>query len=301
MTKIKYLILMVFWAFQGQVMANEIYAELDLSTGHNNNVYFNAEDSLNQASAGAPQAEMQHQLSFMLAYEFWQNKDADAKLMFDYYREKLTESDVLTQVLSASVPLSYYQGDYRYRASIAYVNYQLSGINVLDYASLLVDVSKKMNGYKLGVEYSLNDKKAKTADYESYEGLSHTLKTHVSFSNSKYKTALKAAVFDYQYDDATKQYDGYYVQANYKKRFKSASTELKLKYKNSQYLYDSLYAISRQDRQVSLNVIQTLYITANSQFYFDSQYLKNNSNLDFEDENYNYSQWLNTVGVRYIF
>ena len=87
----------------------------------------------------------------------------------------------------------------------------------------------------------------------------------------------------------------------YRFRLDRSAISLGAKLKQTSYDLGLFDNVSRSDQQVSLNYNQDYSVSSNIQIYIDSNYIVNKSNVDYIDENYNYSQWTNSVGTRFSF
>jgi hypothetical protein len=281
--------------------AKDYYLELDINKGINSNVFLSADEDI-VVSDTASEQDIQTQFSVMGSYEFFDGKNSDAKILLDYFRESFASNNLDSTVTSVSVPLTFYTDNYRIRATPAVMAYNLSGENVLKYTQGKLDIAQKIKDVRVGMQYGYSKKSSQTSSYDVYEGDSQNIKTYVSFSDYGSSVRLNLNLFDNNYADEYISNNGYYLQARYKKRFNDTGLSVSTKYKNTQYISDLLLDdIARNDQQISIRYMQDYYFNNITEFYFSSEYIKNNSNVAFEDVNYNYQQWVNTVGMRFVF
>ncbi len=281
--------------------AKDYYLELDINKGYNSNVFLEADEDI-VVSDTASQQDIQTQFSVMGSYEFFNGENSDAKVMLDYFTESFADNDLDSAVTSVSLPYTYYANQYRIRATPAIMTYNLSGENVLNYQSARLDVTRKYGDARLGAQYGYVKKSPQDVSYADYEGNSQNVKTHVTFSDFDSSLKFNLNLFSNNYQDEYASNDGYYVQASYSQRFSNTGYRVAAKFKDTQYIADPLLEdLARNDQQMSLSFMQDYYLNHITEIYFNSEYLKNNSNVEFSDENYSYNQWVNTLGMRFVF
>ncbi len=281
--------------------AKDYYLELDINKGINSNVFLSADEDIVVSDTASDQ-DVQTQFSLMGSYEFFDGENSDAKVLLDYFSESFDSNDLDSTVTSVSVPVTFYSDNYRLRVTPAVMSYNLSGENVLKYTQGRLDVARKIHDVRVGVQYGYSKKSPQTSSYDVYEGNSQNIKTYASFSNYGSKIRLNLNVFDNNYADEYISNNGFYLQASYKKRFNDTGIRVSTKYKNTQYISDILLDdIARNDQQVSISYLQDYYVNNIVELYISSEYIKNNSNIEFDDTNYNYNQWVNTLGMRFVF
>ncbi len=284
--------------------AKDYNIELDLNRGHNSNVYLSADEDIvvSDSTEDYAQQDTQTQLSLMGSYEFFDGKSSDAKVLFDYFKESFSENDIDSTMTSVSIPYTYYANQYRLRATPAVMRCVLSGENVLNYRSGKIDLTRKINNIKVGLQYGYIKKSPQVASYDVYEGNSQNIKAHAAFKNNASIINVYANIFNNDYQDEYSSNDGFYLKASYKKRYKGTSFRLSGKYKNSSYISDPLLeGIARTDNQISISYMQDLDVSNMTQLYFNSEYINNDSNVELESDNYSYDQWINTLGMRFSF
>jgi len=281
--------------------AKDYYLELDINSGHNSNVFLEADEDI-IVSDTSSQQDIQTQFSVMGSYEFFDGENSDAKVMLDYFTESFADNDLDSTITSVSVPYTYYANQYRIRATPAVMTYSLSGEDVLSYTSGRLDVTRKLGDVKLGAQYGYIKKSAEEVSFLDYQGNSQNVKTHVTFSDFDSSLRFNLNLFSNNYQDAYTSNDGFYVQASYNQRFSNTGYRVSAKFKDTQYIADPLLAdLARNDQQVSISYMQDYYLNNITELYFNSEYVNNNSNVEFSDENYNYNQWVNTLGMRFVF
>ncbi len=281
--------------------AKDYYLELDINKGINSNVFLSAYEDI-VVSDTASEQDIQTQFSVMGSYEFFDGKNSDAKVLLDYFSESFASNDLDSTVTSVSVPVTYYSDNYRFRATPAVMAYNLSGENVLKYTQGKLDLTRKINDVRVGMQYGYSQKTPQTSSYDVYEGNSQNIKTYVSFSDYGSNVRLNFNLFNNHYADEYISNDGFYLQASYKKTFNRTGISVSSKYKNTQYISDILLDdIARNDQQFSISYMQDYYVNKVSEVYVSSEYIKNNSNVALDGTNYNYQQWVNTIGMRLVF
>ena len=281
--------------------AKDYYLELDINTGYNSNVFLEADEDI-IVSDTSSQQDIQTQFSIMGSYEFFDGENSDAKVMLDYFTESFADNELDSTVTSISVPYTYYANQYRIRATPASMTYNLSGENVLNYSSARLDVTRKFGNTRVGAQYGYTKKSPQDVSYADYEGNSQNVKTHVTFSDFDSSLKFNLNLFNNSYLSEYSSNDGFYVQASYNQRFSNTGYRVAAKFKNTRYIADPLLEdLARNDQQVSISYMQDYYLNNITELYFNSEYVKNNSNVEFSDENYNYNQWVNTLGMRFVF
>lgn len=304
-SKVNLLVISLFISMN--LSAKDYFIELDVSSGYNNNVFLESDDIIvNTETDDSSQEDVQNQISLMAGYEFFDGKNSDAKIVVDYYKESLIDNDLDTRITSLSLPFTYYSGNYRLRATGSYMDYQLSGLQVLKYTGSRFDLTRKFGDAKIGIQYGYTKKTPQDTSYDSYDGYSQDVKLYSRFSFEGIKFKLYADLFSNQYQDEYVSNKGFYLQAIASKRFNKTNLSLSAKYKNTNYSDDPLLGLeegglAREDGQYSLSYTQDYYLNKYTDLYISSEYISNGSNVDFEDENYNYSQWTNTMGARFSF
>lgn len=289
------------------VNAKDYFLELDVNAGYNNNVFLESDDIVsNTATDDSSQQDVQTQISLMAGYEFFDGENSDAKIVADYFNETLIDNDLETTVTSLSIPFTYYKGNYRLRTTGSYMDYTLSGTKVLTYNSGRLDLTRKFGDNKVGVQYGYTKKSPQDVRYDSYDGYSQDIKAYTGFIHEGVKIKLTADLFSNQYQDEYVSNKGYYLQAVVSKHFNHTYMRLSVKYKNTRYNDDPLLGLeegglARADDQYSLSYTHDYFLNKYTDLYVASEYVSNSSNVDFDEENYNYSQWTNSVGARFSF
>jgi len=276
--------------------------ELDMSTGYNSNVFLESDDLVvNDESLGSNQIDMQTQVAITGNIEFWDKTNSDASIMLDYFKETLLDNSLDTTVMTLSVPMHYYQGDYRYGATFTRQAYNLSGVDVLEYFVSKVDVAKKTGNNTLYFSYGFTDKGAQDASYSDYNGTSQSgaLKYTVDYRGKKW--TIKGNVFQNNYAGEGLSNTGSYIKTVYQVYRGHHVMSGSVKLKGTQYELDSFTNDERSDRQLSFNYNHEYILNSTMQLYFDASYIRNQSNIEYTDENYNYNQWINTLGARFVF
>jgi len=282
--------------------AQNYYVELDVSSGYNNNVFFESDDTvINLETDDSTKQDIQNQISLMGSYEFFDGQDSDAKIMLDYFKESLVDNDLDTTVTSISVPYTYFINDYRLRSTATLMNYNLDGVHVLDYQTGRFDLTRKMADEQLGMQVSYTNKVPQDSSYDSYDGNNQNIKFHYTTNGLASMFKLDGNVFENDYTLEEDGNQGYYIKAIYSKTFLSTRMRVAAKYKKTNYNLGILDDEIRNDDQFTLSYSQDYDFSKLVAFYINSEYVKNNSSIETEEENYNYSQWTNTLGARFSF
>ncbi|MEH6346115.1 MAG: hypothetical protein V7785_13575 [Bermanella sp.] len=287
--------------------AADYYVELDVSSGYNNNVFLESDDTvINQETEDSDKQDIQNQLSLMGSYEFFDGQDSDAKIMLDYFKESLLDNSLDTTVTSLSIPFTYYINDYRLRSSAGIMNYNLDGVHVLDYQSGRFDVTRKVGDNsqgdkRLGAQISYTQKIPQDESYDAYDGTTQSLKLHYTVTDLATMFKLDGNVFENDYLLEEDGSQGYYLKAIYSKRFVKSGMRLLAKYKKTNYNLGLLDDEVRNDDQFTLSYTQEYFLNNIIQLYLSTEFIENNSSIETDEENYNYSQWTNTMGARFSF
>ena len=274
--------------------------EVDINRGLNNNVFLESDDILRNAGDSSEQQsdDIQTQFGVMAAHEFLDQENSDASIMLDYFQESFEENDLETRIFSFSLPYSYYVGDYRFRSTYARTSYELSSEEVLLYNTGRFDLTKRLGDNRIGARFSLTNKTPKDERYEGYKGTSTGVKLYLQLRRNDHSIQLDADLFNNDYSDEFISTQGYYFQASFSQRYSGHDWRLAARYKNTQYNEDPLYDEIRNDQQYSLNYSHNFHIHDQADLYISSEYTNNISNIADEDDDFNYNQWINSVGVR---
>ncbi|MEY8248152.1 MAG: hypothetical protein RPT11_07170 [Bermanella sp.] len=279
----------------------DYYLELDINKGHNSNVFLEADDDIVLADTFSQQ-DIQTQIGVMGSYEFFDGEHSDAEVTLDYFTESFAANDLDSTITSVSVPYTYYTNQYRIRITPAIMRYRLSGEDALHYNSGRLDVTRKLGTAQWGAQYGYSKKTAQDVSFLDYQGSSQNIKTHVTFRRFGSSLRLNLNLFSNDYEDAYSSNDGYSVQASYQQRFRHTGYRVSAKFKDTQYIADPLLDdVARNDGQLSIGYTQDYYLNAVSELYFNSEYVTNDSNVALSGENYSYHQWVNSLGMRFVF
>ena len=282
--------------------ADSVFFELDFNAGYNNNVFLESDDLIvNEAQANASKTDVQRQLAVTGNWEFWDKESSDGAIMLDYFNETLTDNDASTRVLTLSIPVHIYDGDYRYGATLTRQAYQLSGVDVLDYTIAKLSMAKHVAGGKMYFDYSHTEKTPQDDSYLDYEGSTNSAGLKYKHEMNRGYLALHGNVFrnEYQADDLSNR--GAYIKATYLLRFGQYKMSVAAKLKATGYKKDSLTDDERSDQQASVALSNEYSMSSKVQLYIESSYINNASNIQYEDENHNYEQWVNSLGARFTF
>ena len=279
--------------------------EVDINTGYNNNVFLESEDLvINEEPDDSQKSDVQTQMAVTANYEFWDQENSDAAVMVDYFKERLVENQLDTTVTSVSLPAHYYSGSYRYGVSLTRQTYNLSGLDVLNYQTSKIGVANNLGNDKVYVSWSNTNKVSKDESYEQYEGRTRALSAKyksILGTTGKQALSLQANLFKNDYQGEGLSNTGGYIKAVYEWNHGRHSNSVGAKFKRTQYELDTLTNDERLDRQVSANYHYEYYLSSNTQLYFDTGYINNQSNIEYDDENYNYDQWVSSLGARFVF
>lgn len=292
----------LLYLLSGLVQGGNYALELDINTGYNNNVFLESDDVIaNEVSQRSSQSDMQTQMALTANVEFWDQPNSDAAFMLDYFKERLNDNELETTVTTFSVPMHYYQGDYRYGVTLTRQNYNLSDVDVLNYLIAKVDAAKKMGDDKMYLSYSVTDKTPQDESYSDYEGSSYEASVKYRINEAMNNWTLQGSVFsnDYLGDGLTNA--GGYLKAVYHINQGRHTMAAGIKAKRTLYDLNTLTNDERSDRQLSFNYNHEYFLNSFMQLYFDASYIRNQSNIEYTDENYNYNQWIHTLGTRFVF
>lgn len=285
--------------------ADSFMLELDVNTGYNNNVFLESDDLVvNEASEDSHNNDIQTQMAVTANYEFWDQENSDASIMVDYFKETLMENDLDTTVKTISIPTHYYKDTHRYGLTFTRQTYNLSGVDVLAYRIAKIGFAKNLGLDKLYVSLTGTDKSPKDESYAEYDGSSRALsvkyKGFIGMASGE-KWTVKGNVFSNDYEGEGLSNTGGYIKAVYEITRGRHSMSLGAKVKRTQYELDTLTNDERIDRQSTVNYHHEYYLSPATQLYLDTSYIKNQSNIDYADENYNYDQWIQSFGARFVF
>lgn len=293
----------VFGLFlSGSVLSASYSLELDLNSGYNNNVFLESDDLvINEAEDDSSQKDLQTQMAVTANVEFWDEANSDASIMLDYFQERLLDNGLDTTVTTLSLPLHFYSGDYRYGITFTRQAYNLSDIDVLSYATSKLGVAKNIGRNKLYFHMAFTKKTPEDESYVDYEGDSRNINLKYKVGNGERKWYWQGNLFrnDYIVDGLSN--NGGYLKTKYMVINNRHTMAVALKIKRTLYDEDELTTDKRLDRQVSVNYNHEYFIRSAIQVYFDTTYVRNSSNISYDDENYNYDQWIHTLGTRFVF
>ena len=277
--------------------------EVDINRGLNNNVFLESDDILRNANDGMDQKsdDIQTQFGLMVAHEFLDQSNSDASIILDYFQESFEENDLETQIFTFSLPYSYYMGEYRFRSTYSQSRYELASQEILLYNTGRFELTKRLGDNRLGARVSMTNKTPKDERYEGYKGNSADLKLYLQLRRVDHRIQLDIDIFNNYYSDEFIATQGYYLQTSFNQHYTGHSWRLAARYKNTQYNEDPLYDEIRNDQQYSLNYGHNFYIYDQVDLYVSSEYTTHLSNISDSDDNFNYNQWINSVGVRLSF
>lgn len=278
--------------------AQPLDLELDINRGFNNNVFLESDEILSNANSSNTQTEdVQTQTGIFLAYEFLDAKNSDASLVVDYFQERFDSNDLETSIQSYSLPISVYLADYRIKTTWAHTRYQLSGNDVLAYRNAQLDIAKRLGDNRLGLLLSVTAKTPQDEAYNGYDGTSRDAGLYYLWRGDFCSMRWALHGFDNDYSDEYLASRGYAVKASFTHRHSGHHGTLSGRFKHSTYNPDPLYDQSRNDGQYYLSYSHYLYLFSHLNVYLRSEYTVNRSNIAEQDDNFNYSQWISSVGL----
>ena len=284
------------------VHAKPFSLELDINGGYNNNVFLTSDDLLiNEEEDDSSKTDVQNQMAATASVEVWDGENSDATIMLDYFRETLMENDADTTITMFSLPMNYYFDKQKVGVSLSRQSYNLSGVDVLNYSTGRFSFGHKIKDRRLAVAYSYTKKDPQADDYVDYDGNSQVLDFSIRDANPRAKIYWLFSVFDNNYEGDGLSNNGRSIKAAVSKRHGKHSDGIAVKYKLTNYELSILDLEAREDRQLSFSYNHDYYLNSVLQLYFDASYIHNSSNVDYDDENYNYDQWVNTLGARFVF
>lgn len=280
-------------------VANDFNFELDLSKSINNNVFLESDDILKKTdSADQINEDINTQLSFIFDYEFLDQNTNDAKIIIDYYSESFEKNDLDTRFLNMSLPISYYHNNFRFRTTFSRANYELSEKSVLIYSSGKMNITHRAGDNRLSLQYSHTNKMPTDSRYSGYKGSSQDLSLHTLLPRAGHSFIFSITMFNNNYKDKFISSNGYYAQSSFSKRLVGHDWSFSGKYKKTQYNQDPLFDEIRNDNQFSIDYTHNANVYKQLNFYFASEFILNQSNIKNTNDNYNYNQWINTIGIR---
>lgn len=281
--------------------------EVDINRGLNNNVFLESNDILRSSGESSGENseqqsdDIQTQLGIMAAHEFLDLKNSDASFMLDYFQESFAENNLETRIFSFSLPYNYYVGDYRLRSTYARTSYELSSEEVLLYNTGRFELTKRLGDHRIGTRFSLTNKTPKDERYEGYKGNTTGVKLYLQLRHIDHSIQLDADLFNNDYRDEFISTQGYSLQASFNQRYSGHDWRLAAHYKSTQYNQDPLYDEIRNDQRYSLNYSHNVHIYDQADVYISSEYITNISNISDKEDDFNYNQWINSIGVRFGF
>ena len=286
----------------GIVLANNFILELDMNTGYNNNVFLESDDLIiNQENDDSSTQDVQTQIAITANVEFLDESNSDASLIVDYFKERLLDNELDTTVTTLSLPMHYYRDDYRYGMTVTRQAYNLSDVDVLNYLIAKVDVAKKKGNSTLLFSYALTDKEPQNDTYSDYQGTSHSTIVQYKRNEGAGKWTLQGSAFRNEYLGDGLSNAGGYIKIQYQLNQGRQRMFVGVKGKQTRYDINTFTNDERLDRYFNIYYSHEYLMSSMIQLYLDTSYIRNHSNIAYVDENYNYNQWVNTLGVRFSF
>ena len=296
----KTVIIALMWVSASVGWAGEF--ELDLSRGYNNNVFLNADDSMpNETDDQTSTVDMQTQVNLLANFEVLDGKDSDLSVLIDWFHEALADNDTSTSMQSMTVPYNYYFQNVRLSSSFSVQKYASDSVDVLQYASGRFGVTHKQGDNRLSIDLKRTVKSPKDDSYLDYKGIGHNLEIGYVTAPQVHQNKVYINAFNHTYAGDGMSNKGAYIKAIHVMRHNQHKMQLGVQAKISEYEQALLHVQSRSDQQLRISYDHEYFINAIVQLYFNSSFLANQSNFNYQDENYNYTQWVNTVGTRFSF
>ena len=276
--------------------------ELDVNGGYNNNVFLTSDDLIiNEEDSDSSKADVQNQMAATANVEVWDGENSDVSIMLDYFHESLMENDADTTITMFSIPVNLYFDKQKLGMSFSRQTYNLSGVDVLNYSTGRFSFGHKIKDRRLALAYSYTKKDPQADDYLDYDGNSQVMDFSIRDVTSNAKIYWLVSVFDNHYIGDGLSNSGRSIKAAVNKRHGKHNDGIAVKYKLTDYDLSEFDLEAREDRQLSFSYNHDYYLNSILQLYFDASYIHNSSNVDYDDENYNYDQWVNTLGARFVF
>lgn len=284
------------------VQAKPFSLELDVNGGYNNNVFLTSDDLIiNEEDSDSSKADVQNQMAATANVEIWDGENSDVSIMLDYFHESLMENDADTTITMFSIPVNLYFDKQKLGMSFSRQTYNLSGVDVLNYSTGRFSFGHKIKDRRLALAYSYTKKDPQADDYSDYDGNSQVMDFSIRDVTSNAKIYWLVSVFDNRYIGDGLSNSGRSIKAAVNKRHGKHNDGIAVKYKLTDYDLSEFDLEAREDRQLSFSYNHDYYLNSILQLYFDASYIHNSSNVDYDDENYNYDQWVNTLGARFVF
>lgn len=295
----RYLMAIPFILLPWHSLAQPFEVEMDISRGFNDNVFLESDEILSAADSDNYESEdVQTQAGIFLAYEFVDAEYTDASVIVDYFQEWFDNNELETSIHSYSLPVAFYLGDYRLKTTLSHSQYQLSGDDVLAYHGGKLELTRRFGDHRFGGQWSLTEKTPKDARYDGYNGESSDIGGYFLWRGLQQSARLAVHGFDNRYQDEYLATRGYYVKASYKHGYRHHRWTLSGRYKKTHYNPDPLYTDTRSDQLFFLSYQHSVDLFDHTDLYFRCEYSVNRSTIAEQDDDFNYQQWINSVGVR---
>ena len=285
-------------------MADQWCGDIDLNSGYNDNVYFQANE-LEIINSGVEQnSDAQNQLILSTSYKFLNTRNSDMKWVLDYFYEGYANNELETSITTMTLPFSYYTNNNRFRISPLVSRYVIDRDAALLSSGVNLEVTHKMGRFNLGTSYQHLDKAALSSSYDKYEGDGKDISVYYSgrWLSRYFKVSVGAYENNYSETvDGDDSHDGVYASLSYGMRYKKLDLSLYGKVKSKAYVSDPYTQFEREDSQTTVSISPAYALSRSTSVYASIQWTNNSSNQNNETDNMNYTQTISSIGFRYSF
>ena len=301
----------LFFLYSGVSYGKDYYVELDVGGGYNSNVFLESDETISIGEVSESESEnaeergdLQSIMGFSAGYEFMDLSHGDGKILFDFVNEKLADNDIDISTSAISSPYTLYVDNFKLRVMPRMLVYTVGGVEVLQYRGVSFDLTRKTAGYKMGIGYQVTDKSAEDVNYLAYDGVVQDLNFHFSPREFSRRYTLVLGLSNNEYGETIEgdeSHTALYLSGAYQFRHKKYTGKLYAKIKNTHYVSDPFNGFERQDTNLRMYYKQSYYLSKTTTVFLLSEYMNNQSNQIEEEEDKNYSQWINMAGARWQF